>query len=167
MARKRDARLTPTTSNIEPILLEASKDGVHAMRMSTRYAKETLGVDLREWDAKVLRGEYHPTVTAEYALATKGGQWDDLEKAVAETPDDDEWSRSVVVEYAQRVLSDRWQEQEGRLVASARHLYDYAERVVGGRLPDELHEAMGRHRVLTVDPEERNFVDEYFGKYGD
>lgn len=158
MARKLDARQTPTPSEIEPILLEASKVGVHAMRR--------LGDDLQEWDAKVLRGEYHSTVTVEYAIATKGGQWEGLEKAVAERPDHDEWSRSVVVEYAQRVLSGRWQEQERRLNGSAWHLFDYAERVVEGRLPPALHEAMEKHRALAVDPAERNFVDEYFRKYG-
>ena len=136
------------------------------MRVSTRYGQDVLGVDLREWDARVLRGEYHPSVTVEYALATKGGQWRDLEKAVADRPDDDDWSRSMVVEYAQKVLSGRWENQECRLVASARHLFEYAEQVVGGRLPPALHEAMGKHRILDVDPAERHFVDAYFGKYG-
>lgn len=135
------------------------------MRPLALYAQDVLGVDLRDGDARVLQGEYHASMTVEYALATKGGRWNDLEEAVADRPEDD-WSCSVVLEYAQRVLSGRWEEQEGRLVASARHLFDYAEQVIRGRLPDPLHEAMKKHRVLAVDPAERKSADEYLGKYG-
>lgn len=150
----------------EGILPETARHGTNAMRLSARYARDLLEGDLREWDDRVLRGEYHPSVTVEYVLATRSGQWPDLEAAVGARPHDDEWSRAVVVEYAGRVLGGRWEEQEGRLAASARHLFDYAERVIGGRLPPALHDAMERHRVLDVDPAERHHADKYFKKHG-
>jgi hypothetical protein len=166
MAERIDPLATRTAAGLQAILLEIAKHGTHAMRLSARYAQDLLDGDLREWDAKVLRGEYHPSVTVEYVLSTKDGRWPDLEAAVRDRPHEDDWSRGVVVEYASRVLGDRWMAEEERLERSARSLLEYADKVARGRLPDELHDAMERHRVLDVDPEEQRHAAEYFTKYG-
>jgi hypothetical protein len=147
----------------EPILVQGFSGGKHAKRYALEYAEEFMDGDLSEWDAKVLQGDYHASVTVEYAIATKGGHWADLEQAVGSKPHEDDWSRSVVVEYAERVLKGQWTQEEHRLMGSAKHLMEYADRLNRGRLPDDLHEAMRKHRVLDID---NTIVDAYCKKYG-
>jgi hypothetical protein len=133
------------------------------MDPTAQYPKEVIEADRREWDAKVLRGDYHATVTVEYAVSTKNGQWKELEEAVKARPLDDEWARSIVDEYAQRVLGGRWESEEDRLKGSAWHLLDYANRVMKGRLPNDFHDEMVRYEILQCGNE---YTRQYWARYG-
>jgi hypothetical protein len=136
--------------------------GIGASHLAMAYVEEFMDNDLQDWDDSVLRGDYDATVTAEYAVVTADGPWSDLENAVTMRPVNDEWARSVVLEYARRVLKGRWAKEEHRLTDSPRHMLEYAEKVVKGRLPDALHDEMAKYKILHM---ENEFADRYFDKF--
>lgn len=100
-----------------------------------------------------------------YAAVCVGGRWDLAEQYILSIPKEPR-RRNAIVSYARVVAKGRWEEAEQKLEPSPRHLYGYAKKVMNDRLPDDLHHAMERHRVLGLVPEQREFVERYFKRYG-
>lgn len=149
-------------------LLKCAKTDAGAMWVAINYAKTMPSGRWPDLDAMVKAWECQPAPTVEYALAEGevGGWWALVEDAVKGRPHNDRWAMGVVVEYAHKVKKGRWNEEEERLKLSPECLFEYADRALQGRLPDDLHEAMERHRVLGLVRDERYYVEQYFQEYG-
>lgn len=148
----------------EPLMLEFAKVCHRAMTFAVWYAEDFLDGQWQDLEDAVLEGSCDPAATAEYARSTREGVWPELEAVIKSRPLLDDWGRSATLEYAIRVIKGRWHAEEERLKGSAACLAVYASRVIKGRLPDELHDAMKKH--LFIGDKERSSVERYFSKYG-
>lgn len=95
-----------------------------------------------------------------YACFTRCKRWPAGEKVLLSHPPGDR-VLSLLVAYASAVVGKRWRKVEALIMTCPKHLLEYADSVMRGRLPAVLHQAMHMHTVMG-DPDAKK----YFHKYG-
>jgi len=122
------------------------------------YASHLIGTEWPAFEQKVLNDDCHPLTVLAYVANVLRQRWEPAEAYLLRTHPSDALM-CATVSYAEFVVRDRWEEAEYLLASSTKWMCQYARHVIGGRLPDHLHNAM----VLNT-PDD--FVREYMAAYG-
>jgi hypothetical protein len=105
---------------------------------------------------------FTPIWIAMYACFARRKRWPAGEKALLSHPVTDGVLDAIIM-YMFGVVGGRWRKAEPLLADSPRHLLEYADKVLKGRLPDRLHNTMVLRSFETPDDAH---IREYIGKHG-
>lgn len=122
------------------------------------YASHLIGTEWPAFEQKVLNDDCHPLTVLAYVVNVLRRRWDPAETYLLRGKPCDALMRAIVL-YAEFIVRGPWIEGEHLLTSSTKWMCHYARHVIGGRLPDHLHNAM----VLAA-PDDS--VREYMATYG-